>query len=343
MKNFSFIIEKLKLNKDKPLLRSVSLLLATFLLLSVAVWAWFSMNETADADGLNITMGTSKNLLISLNRGGESGNDYFTGIDLLADGMQQYISEDNRIKDKLNMLDITSDGKTFYRPVFTQESNIRIPDCTQTWSTPNKNVAYISEYISFRTTFPAEIYMGAGTNIITECEQKGNELIGSSASNKSAVGDFSRDCIVGALRISAMDIKGNRLFTMIPRSDVELVKDDNGYSVKTGNPASQNAKEHIYYASDYLTKKATTTLKENVLTEFTATAESKPESGTTKLADTTYNATTGYYEGNATINIWLEGCDPETLRALSGGKYAITLDFVAYDMSETTNSSAAGE
>ncbi len=331
MKNFSFIIKKLKLNKEKPLLKHISLLLASVILLTVAVWAWFAANQNADADGLNVTMASSKNLEISL----DGGSTYHYGLDLLSDSDQEFIGESNKIKDKLNMLDITSDGKTFLRPVFTQTDNNRMPDVNQTWSPANKNSAYISQTVHFKTSFPAEIYMGAGTTITTYCEKNELDLVGINAGNKSTYGDFSTDCIVGALRISAVDNKGNLCFTMIPRSDIELIVDNDEYSVVTGDNVSENAKKHTYFASDYLTKQDTTT-NDNPLLAFTATSDSKPSASTTKLTETVYNTEKDYYEGVATVNVWLEGCDPETRRALSGGKYNIVLDFVAFEIASAT-------
>ncbi len=326
-------MEKIKLLKNKfatpqakALTKLISLVLVTVILLGVAAWAWFVSQQEANATGLNVTMGTSKNLELSLDKGAT----WHYGLDILSTDAQQYISEDNKVKDKLLMLDITSDGKTFFRPVFTQTNNVRIPDCTQVWSTPNKNNAYISQLVYFRTTFPGEIYMGADTEIITSCQKTGRDLVGVSAGNKSTYGDFSTDCIVGALRISAIDKNNNLLFTAIPRSDVELVKDSNGnYSVKTGNAVSPDATKHTYYASNYLTTGQPTTTS-NVITSFTATPNYNPGNNT-KLTNTVYNPETGYYEGYATINIWLEGCDAEALRALSGGKYSINLDFVAIE------------
>lgn len=332
MNKFSFIREKLKLNNKKPLLKQVALLLVTAMLFIVAVFAWFTSHETAEADGLKITMGTSKNLEISL----DGGSTYHNGLNLLSDDHQEFIGETNKIKGKLAMLDITSDGLTFLRPVFKQqEDGIREPDTTENWDTANKNTAYIAQTIRFRTTFPAEIFIGKDTAITTKSEI----LVGENSGNKSANGDFSKDCIVGALRISAIDSNNNLCFTMIPRSDVELVENSGTFSVNysgtPGEAVSDNTKIHTYYNSS----KAIET-NNSPLLSFSATEDLKPSDDTTMIATTTRNEETGYYEGYATINIWLEGCDPETRRALSGGHYSIVLDFVAYETAEATEPTA---
>lgn len=325
MINFSFIKEKLKLNKKRPLLRHLSLLLATMMLLSVAVWAWFALQQNADADGLNITMGASKNLDMSL----DGGSTFHSSIDLLGDDDQQYIGESNKIKDKLYMYDITSDGDTFWSPKFLEQtSGIRTPDTTTDWSYAVANSAYISETIKFRTTFPADIYMGKNTAITTSA----TTLVGATAGNISDSGDFSRDCVVGALRISAVNSDNKLCFVMIPRSDVELVQASDGtFTVSTGDAVSDDAKKHTYYPDNYQSV-GTTVTKNDTLLGFTAVENGAAPNDSTKIATTVLNPEDGYYYGTATVNIWLEGCDAETRRVLSGGKYNITLDFVAFEI-----------
>ncbi len=321
MKNFSFIIEKLKLNKKNTLLRHVSLLIATLMLLSVAVWAWFSMQTNANANGLNVTLGAGKNLDMSL----DLGKTYHGTFDLLGEDDQQYISTNNQIKDKLNMFDVTSDGKVFWNPKFKEQTDgLRQPDVNsqEQWTHPNPNYAYISETITFRTTFPADIYMGKNTAITTST----NKLVGADAENKSDRGDFSRDCIVGALRISAIDSNNQLKFVMIPRSEIKLVEaSDGSFTANTNNTSNI----HTYYPESY--QSGTTT--KQALTAFTAVDGGKAPNDNTKIATTTASSD-GYYYGTATVNIWLEGCDEETRRVLSGGKFNISLDFVAFEITE---------
>lgn len=329
MKNFSFIVEKLKLNKKRPLLQSLSLLLATLMIFSVAVWAWFSMRKDADANGIQMTVTAGKNLDMSL----DNGATFHNGIDLLAADQQQYIMATNQIKDKLYMYDITSDGDTFWSPKFQDNASegIRIPDTEKEWTYAAANSAYISETVMFRTTFPAEIYMGKNTAINTSV----STLTGTNAGNKSEGGDFSRDCIVGALRISAIDSANNLCFVCIPRSDVELHQNDDGsFSMRTGNNVTEASKKHTYFPDNYQSSNGTVT-RTNTLLGFTAVHDEAPPTDTTTKIATTTDGGDGYYYGTATVNIWLEGCDAETRRVLSGGKYNINLDFVAYDISET--------
>lgn len=328
MINFSFINKKLKLNKERYLLRQLCLLFATIMLLSVAVFAWFNTSDETDVNGVNLSLGTSKNLQISL----DYGTTYHNGIDLLSNDTQMYIHANNKIKDKLSMQDITSDGYTFWRPVFSQTDNNRIPDTSQQWEYAAKNIAYITQEVYFKTSFPADIYMGSGTAVVPkEAEDK---LASATATNKSDGGDFSRDCIIGALRISAYndsskDSSSNNyekpLFVMIPRSNLKLVQNGDTFSVITENlPADTQV--HQYYPKVYSQGVKTMT----PLLSFPATEGSPAPGGNTKIAETTLD-NDGYYYGSATVNVWLEGCDAETRRVLSGGKYNIVLDFIAFE------------
>ncbi len=336
MKKFSFI-KLVKLNnapKKMFLLKQLTLLLATAFILIFAVFAWFTSGDdkTAEASGIQVTMKGNNSLLISLN----GGSDFRSGIDLMAEDDQQYISPENIIKDLLYMRDITSDGLTFYRPVFkdNNSSTNRVPDTSQSWDFAG-DTSYISEHIVFRTSEPSNIYLSEGTTFFTSAEKEdlllsNDEPVG--IGNLSDFGNFSNDCIVGALRLSAVNSENELVYVYIPRKDIEMTKTitDDGvtsYNVKTGSEnVTSNTSVHTYYKSV-----STTTAPYFTLTE---SSDVVPDLATnTRPIATTTLQENGYYEAAASVNIWLEGCDPETTRALSKGQYSISLDFTATPVS----------
>lgn len=328
MSKFSFIVDFIKLNKKRTVLRQISLLAAIVVMLILAVFAWFtSSSGEATAEGIKVSMFTGNNLDISL----DGGKNYVGDIDLLSADDQEYISDENKIKGVLSMEDITSDGYNFFRPVFlTDANNIRTPDTAENWEDAAKNRAYISQEITFRTGSASDIYIGSGTQIITSAENEGKLLASSNPEkigNISPNGNFSRDCIVGALRISAVDSNDNMCFVMIPRTDVELVQNDTSFSVETNN-VSSNVFDHYYYSTNYQSEGAPVKLDESkVVHAYTPNTD-----GTiAKIGTTTLNKNDGFYYTTATINIWVEGCDAEARRALSGGKFNIVLDFMAVE------------
>ena len=328
MSKFSFIVNFLKLNKKRTILRQLCLLAAIVVLLILAVLAWFTAGTgEATAEHLKLSIFTGNNLDISL----DGGINFVSGIDLLKESDQKYISDENKIKGVLSMEDITSDGYNFFRPVFlTDSNNIRTPDTTTNWDDAAKNRAYISQEIVFRTGSASDIYIGDGTEIITFTEQEGKLLVSDDPDeigNKSSTGNFSRDCIVGALRISAVD--GNNMrFVMIPRTDVELVQNADNFTVNYGSDVSFDVFDHYYYSTNYQTEGDPVKLDESkVIHAYTPTTDGN----NAKITTTKLNKEDGMYYATATINIWVEGCDAEARRALSGGKFNIILDFMAVE------------
>ena len=327
MTKFSFI-KKVKLNTKFPLIRQIALLIAILMLLVVAALAWFASQKSAEADGLNISMSSGKNLLISLD-----GENFVTSIDLLSDEAQDIIGSQNKIKGFLNMTDITSDGVTFLRPTFKEIDGERIPNVEDDWKVmgdEDRNNSFISQTVTFRTDSPSIIYLSSGTGISTYSEENNQPLTGSNSGNKSEDGDFSKDCIVGALRISAVDSSGNLCCLCIPRPDIitEIETNDTDntkeFKVTINQNGTDASKTHKYYSTDYANEK----------TEQTASGVIYSFDGTQQIAVTTKNSEFGYYEATATINIWLEGCDAETRRAFSGGKFNMSFDFTAVETNE---------
>ncbi|MBQ4569506.1 MAG: hypothetical protein IJA62_05590 [Ruminococcus sp.] len=335
MKKFSFM-SKIKLNnapKKMFLLKQISLLLATAFVLVFAVFAWFAGGEgTAKATGIQVTMTANNNMLISLN----GGSDFRPAIDLMAEDDQQYISPENAIKDLLYMRDITSDGLSFFRPEFldNDSSTDRTPDPYKSWDAAGDN-SYISLSIVFQTANPSNIYLSEDTSFITSAEKSGKLLSSNESENvgnnsefgKAETGFFSNDCIVGALRLSAVNSNNNLVYVYIPRKDIEMTKTiTNGvtsYAVNTGSENVTNKTSvHTYY------KSVNSTSAPYYILEDSADVVDSLGTNPRPIATTTLQEG-GSCQATATINIWLEGCDPETTRALSKGQYSIALDFTA--------------
>ncbi len=348
MKIFDFIKNNIKLNeapKKRLLLKQASLLCVTVFMLITVVFAWFSANKgTATAKGMSVSMESGDSLEFCLNKGatdetGKSIESWHTSINLLSAKGSAIISAANSLFDdegnlRLNMEDITSDGRTFLRPVFMPENDDngqRVPNVEKDWSYATQNQSYITQTIYFRTSKKSDIFMGPGTGIITSCENEGKKLVSDNAEdigNKHPNYNFSNDCIVGALRISAVDSDGNICFVCIPRYDVELERKTDSDGNKTinmlsGGNVTDNSDKHFYYSTKYQEDKAPI-LYTNTICGF---------DGTQKIATTT-KVSDGVYEAKATINVWLEGCDPETTRILSGGKFQLAFDFLATENNE---------
>lgn len=350
MKVFDFIKGKIELNnppKKRLLLKQASLLCVTVFMLITVVFAWFTANlGTATASGLSVSMEAGDSLEFCLNKGaidedGKSIESWHTSINLLSAKDSTIISSTNSLFDsngnlRLNMEDITSDGRTFLRPVFypeNDENGQRVPNVEKDWSYATQNESYITQTIYFRTSKKSDIFMGPGTGIITSCENEGKMLVSDNAEdigNKHPDYNFSNDCIVGALRISAVNKDGDICFVCIPRYDVELKRGTDSEGKKTinmlsGGNVTENSSKHNYYSTNYQEDKGPI--------EYTNTNLIFGFDGTQKIATTT-KVSDGVYEAKATINVWIEGCDSETTRILSGGKFQLAFDFLAIENNE---------
>ena len=99
-------------------------------------------------------------------------------------------------------IDVTGDGRTLIRPDMSY-GNATINEASNDYSIAQPNVQYISFDLYFRSTVPGTpIKLGNGSWAKAACEiTGGGSMTGANATNKSTYGDFSRDAIVGAVRI----------------------------------------------------------------------------------------------------------------------------------------------
>ena len=309
-------------------LKLLMLFLATLSVFVVGAWSWFNNSSNADSDSINMTLNTIESLEVSVNN-----SEFSTHIDL---------SSDTDILNNLKMRDVTGFNSGFLIPKFNSDIGISEPNLSVSWDSAVANQDYISLTLVFRTKEQSDIYVASGTKVSTYCENQGAPLDGVDSVNKSSYGDFSRDAIVGALRMNAFDSLGAYKFLWIPRPDVYLeVSDDHQqYDLHTNLALSEQLTKKTTIHTCYPTNinKAIYECdgsKQNIITSesaFTANAQDDASgSSTTKITATSIKDGDYYVSQPVTFNIWLEGCDAEALRALSGGKYEIVLNFVAKD------------
>lgn len=307
-------------------LKLIVLSFATVTVLVVGAWSWFVDDSDANADNVVMTLNTVESLEVSVN-----DSAFSTRIDL---------SNDTDILDNLKMRDVTGYKQGFLIPKFKSDIGVSEPNLAVSWDTAVANQDYISLTLRFRTKSQSDIYVASGTKVSTFCENQGAPLNGVDAVNKSAYGDFSRDAIVGALRMNAFDSSGNYKFLWIPRPDIylEASADYQQYTLYTDlSSDDQRAMEtttHACYPANvnkalYRYNAGSSGIIASE-TAFTATAyDAASGDSTTKIATTSVKSGDYYVSNPVTLNIWVEGCDAEALRALSGGKYELVLKFVA--------------
>lgn len=340
--------------KTKKLIIANSLLL-TFLAVGFA-YAWFAANYRSSVDSDQVEVIADSALEISFT--GEDGTwkNYLN----LAD------SNSGITWSNLEFKDITGSGDgTFFRPTLSQfdgyaQVDTDTPLTTLDASSINKD--YIKFDLYMRSTDKLNVYLGDGSQVqpLAADGRTNNNLIGPYADataqdlyHKSSYGDFSKDIVAGAVRVSASnptyDTSIDHIFTWIPRPNIyldlatnaalpadktykELLKTDASSSdtYTNGNPYV-----HTYYASAGATNttdlESDKTVTGDIVKNSSGTGSFDTNKAKLKLSTLAVPKGNNYYQEKVTIYIWLEGCDNEARRAFVGGKFKVSLGLTAED------------
>lgn len=306
--------------RTKKLIIANSFLLV-FLLIGF-VFAWFASNYGNYVDGDQVEVIADSALEISLT--GEAGT---WKSSLLLNGTGSGQVDFNNVEFK----DITGSGDgSFLRPALNQLDGYAEVKSGEAWSTPVLNKDYIKFDLYMRSSDKLNVYLGDGSTVTPTSSR----LIGANAENKSMFGNFSKDLVVGAVRLGVNDRNGH-LFTWIPRPNIYLnagtstpISNYTGLittaAKSTDTFTNGNPYVHTYYAAQGT---ATTDLD----AEMTVTGDIVAESNEQKLVSLT-SQSNGYYQDKVTVYIWLEGCDNEARRAFVGGNFKVSLALSSVDV-----------
>lgn len=325
----------------KKLIIANSLLL-TFLVAGFA-YAWFAVNYGSSVDGDEVEVVADSALEISFT--GEDGTwKNYLNLDKTKGGIVDFT--------QLEFRDITGSGAWgFLRPVLTQEAANAKVDTTQDWTPPEPGKDYIDFTLYMQSADPLNVYLGDGSKVEPKAE-KLTELTAENAdvNRKSAYGNFSKDLVAGAVRVSAVNSSDVHKFTWIPRPNIYLnlgaedPKPDNktydeliSITAAAGDTYTNvSPYVHTYYATS---KATTTTPLDNALTvtgdiikdEQDPSRDTFTVNKDKLLLASLKTKVDGYYQDTVKIRIWLEGCDNEARRVFVGGKFKVTLALTAED------------
>lgn len=332
------LLNNFKKTQRKAVLRLVALLLAAITLLLSSAWAWFRGEDDRDAtaEGLSMKLAAQGSLLLSVSAPDdvvdmEDETKWKKSIDIM---------NDTDLLEELDMLPATGvgygtkAGENYLQvPVLKYNTNGTVSvNRDLDWSEPTENEDYISLKVSFMTEFPADIYIGEGTSVTTWTENNDKLLTDNEAKNIgniSKYGNFSRDAIVGALRMSVYSPDTGSRFLWIPRPDVHLSTDvasDDYVLNVTGQQLSDywNGSHSYYDLTKYI---ATTGGCAMLPGAFTATENNANDAHMlTKIGSTEKGTMCSVY-----LKIWIEGSDSESVQALSRGMFQLDINFVAVE------------
>lgn len=304
--------------KKNKLIVANSILLV--LLVFGFAFAWFAVNysNTVDCDQVEIVADSA--LEISFTGADGSWKNYLNLND----------SNSGVNFDTLEFRDITGSGDgTFWKPALNQGSGFASVNSTDDWLTPTANKEYIKFDLYMRSADPLTVSLGDGASVTP----LNSPLLGANAGNKSSYGDFSKDLVAGAVRVSATHDTNGRIFTWIPRPNIYLAagpeEEITSYDIITDAAAAGTFSvgispyEHWYYPSKGSVMAQLTT---NVITGDITTENQQ------RLVNlTTKDAATGYYQDKITVYVWLEGCDNEARRAFVGGNFKLSFALSSAD------------
>lgn len=320
---------KVKRDTKSLVMKNLIVMAVLIIIALTGVISWFTNKTEATADGINVTCEAPKGLKIAVVQHGEEAPD-------VDDETKWSEGEITLTKDKYpflkeqSIIEITSDGTDFYKPKLTQENGKAKPDTSSEWDVADKD-SYLSIDVYMKTGEDHAVYLNSGTEI----SPISSTLTGEQSGNKSDDGNFSKDCIVGAVRlstvstVSTVDSTDSTIKNLwIPAPQIHY--DSDNKKVTLDNTSGDTFK-HKYWKvtkdSDGKTGKPQgTTPVEYEGVVITNTNKDFKLGENCKFANLTKkDSNDKYATGMTTVNIWVDGEDDEARFAMVGGKFKATI------------------
>ena len=313
--------ELVKVKRDtKSLVIKNLIVMAVLIIIALTgVISWFTNKTEATADGINVICEAPKGLKIAVVQHGEPAPDVNDETQW-SEGEITLTKEDYPFLKEQSIIEITSDGTDFYKPKLTQENGKAKPDTSSEWDVADKD-SYLSIDVYMKTGEDHMVYLNSGTEI----SPISTTLTGEQSGNKSDDGDFSKDCIVGAVRLSTVNSADSKLKNLwIPAPQIHY--DSDKKEVTLGNTSGDTFK-HKYWKvtknSDGKTGKPTGTAPVEYKDVITNTNNDFKLGKNYDFAMLTKKQPSDKYaSGMTTVNIWVDG---EARFAMVGGKFKATI------------------
>lgn len=276
----------MKTTRHSLMAKGIMVLLSLLVLIFAFTFSWFTIAQPdADASGISVKTKSGSDFEYAIGfKTSQTGGEYLV-TDFTNLGTQELdienlhvtgeFEEDGVTPRTFNLLydyspiDITGDGVTLIRPNM-EYGNWKINTGTDDYSIAEANTQYISFDIIVRSKSPATLSLGPKSYAVGDIEKAtvnnetvdlpdGSLLTGQNVNRLSDYGSFSRDAIVGAVRVAFIDyvddgsITVNSLLTdpldsklaaapsllWVPRPDLYLNnnghdQDVTGWSLNTG-------------------------------------------------------------------------------------------------------------
>ena len=308
---------KIKRDTKSLVMKNLIVMAVLIIIALTGVISWFTNKTEATADGINVTCEAPKGLKIAVVQHGEPAPDVNDETQW-SEGEITLTKEDYPFLKEQSIIEITSDGTHFYKPKLTQEDGKAKPDTSGEWDVADKD-SYLSIDVYMKTGDDHVVYLNSGTEI----SPISTTLTGENSGNKSDDGNFSKDCIVGAVRLSTVsdDSKLKNLWIPAPQIHYDSVNK----KVTLDNTSGDTFK-HKYWNvtknSDGKTGRPTGTAPIEYNGVITNTNGKFTLGKNYKFAELTKKQSSDKYAtGMTTVNIWVDGEDDEARFAMVGGKF----------------------
>lgn len=311
---------KVKRDTKSLVMKNLIVMAVLIAIALTGVISWFTNKTEATADGINVICEAPKGLKIAVVQHGDPApsDDEYTDEDITL------TKEDYPFLKEQSIIEITSNGTDFYKPKLTQENGKAKPDTSSEWDVADKD-SYLSIDVYMKTGDEHMVYLNSGTEI----SPNSTTLTGENSGNKSDDGNFSKDCIVGAVRLSTVNSTDSNLKNLwIPAPQIHYNSDKKEVTL---NNASGDTFKHKYWKvtkdSDGKTGKPQgTTPVEYEGVVITNTNNNFKLGNNYKFANLTKkDSNDKYATGMTTVNIWVDGEDDEARFAMVGGKFKATI------------------
>lgn len=313
---------KIKRDTKSLVMKNLIVMAVLIIIALTGVISWFTNKTEATADGINVICEAPKGLKIAVVQHGDPAPDVNDETQWSEGGIT-LTKEDYPFLKEQSIIEITSDGTDFYKPKLTQENGKAKPDTSSEWDVADKD-SYLSIDVYMKTGEDHMVYLNSGTEI----SPISTTLTGEQSGNKSDDGDFSKDCIVGAVRLSTVNSADSKLKNLwIPAPQIHYNSDKK--EVTLGNTSGDTFK-HKYWKvtknSDGKTGKPTGTAPVEYKDVITNTNNDFKLGKNYDFAMLTKKQPSDKYaSGMTTVNIWVDGEDDEARFAMVGGKFKATI------------------
>ena len=291
-----------------------------FILMTISVYAWFASNVNNLVNINEIEVQADNNLQLSLDGKNWSGS---LSLDSLVNNMK--------------FVEVTGNGDKFYIPKLEQFTNYALVDTGAEFDDAIANVSYLEFDVYMSSEDALNVHLSPESYATPVSTIDMGESCGNPATVKLADGaeNFSKDCIVGALRVSYEDANKNRqIWITNPEyflnnkmgSDVySMSKNSDDYSGSDFEWSNPNI--HYYYDGD---KNLQTISALTSIESFTANTKLATLTKGANVLPNNIEEESNYNYGKATFKVWIEGCDTEARQALLGGKFSLSLALDSY-------------